>query len=241
MTNLEKELWDKVKRYMKYIKWVPGLRMVAVCNNLAFGTIDERSDIDLFVVAREGRLFTVRLFVTGILHLLGVRRHGNKIKGRFCLSFFVDDSSLNLKPIAIRDDIYLAYWIRSMKPVIDDGVSDEFFTVNGWIRDYFNETGLYLDKSHLIYKKKAKKSGLGSLLKPAFFGLIPWAFEKRFRYSQLRSARHKASKLADISGTVINDHMLKFHDKDMRKKYRNLWIDKYGDKKLSEELFKHLI
>ncbi|MBI4231920.1 hypothetical protein HY605_01695, partial [Candidatus Peregrinibacteria bacterium] len=123
---LEKKLWQRVNRYVKFLEWIPFLRMLAVCNNLAFDRVTAGSDIDLFIVAKKGRLFIVRTLVTGVLHVLGVRRHGDKVAGRFCLSFFVDDCALDLKKLAIERDIYLAFWIFSMKPVIDDGVSEKF-------------------------------------------------------------------------------------------------------------------
>lgn len=235
MENLEKELWGKVKKYIKYLKWIPSLRMVGVCNNLAFGDIDEKSDIDLFVIAKKGRLFTVRFLVTAILHVLGVRRHGNKIDGRFCLSFFVDDSSLDLKHIALENDVYLAYWVKTMKPIIDDGVSEEFLAANGWIKRYFEDgTEFEVDKSHLIYKKKAKRSFY-------ILGFFPFFFEHHFRRAQLRSVRGKFNRLENKSGTVISDHMLKFHNFDRRGEYSKFWIEKYGcDSKITDHKFKCL-
>src|SRR3989338_10492249 len=124
MSELENNLWLKVGRYVPFLRIVPFLKLVAVCNNLAFGKVKEKSDIDLFIIAKSGRLFTVRILVTGILHCLGVRRHGKKIAGRFCLSFFVDDKNLNLEPIAIDKDVYLAYWIKNIRPVLDDGIAE---------------------------------------------------------------------------------------------------------------------
>jgi len=238
MPNLEKELWDKVKKYMRYLKWIPSLRMVGVCNNLAFGDIDGQSDIDLFVIAKKGRLFTVRLFVTVILYFLGVRRHGNKIAGRFCLSFFVDDSALDLKLIAIENDIYLSYWIKTMKPVVDDGVSEEFLTANDWIKGYFEDgIKLEVDKSRLIYKKKY----LGKIIFFPFLSYFPWILERRFRKTQLRFIRASSNKLKDKSGIVVNDHMLKFHNLDRRKEYSEAWTKKYDrDAKITDQKFRHL-
>src|SRR3989338_8633583 len=143
MDDIERKLWNRVDRFVWWLRFVPFLRMVAVCNNLSFskGTseklpsaastaslpcrrigntavastpcflaygsfsgvpkVDDDSDIDLFIVARAGRLFIVRSFSILILHVLGVRLHGKKIKGRFCLSFFIDDTALDLSKIAI--------------------------------------------------------------------------------------------------------------------------------------------
>lgn len=231
MENLEKELWGKVNKYIKYLKWIPSLRMVGVCNNLAFGDIDEKSDIDLFVIAKKGRLFTVRFLVTAILHVLGVRRYGNRVAGRFCLSFFVDDSNLDLKSIAIENDVYLAYWAKTMKPVIDDGASGEFLAANSWIKDYFEDgTKFDVDKSYLVAEKKPRSGEKSSSF-----------FEDYFKKRQLKSARRKYEDLEDKSGTIIGDHMLKFHDLDRRKEYGKVWGEKYSrGSKITDQKFRDL-
>ncbi|MBU1151844.1 hypothetical protein KJ632_03405 [Patescibacteria group bacterium] len=214
--SVEKKYWERVRKYLPVLRFVPGIRMVAVCNNLAFGKVSEHSDIDLFIVAKEGRLFVVRTFVTAILHLLGVRRHGDKVAGRFCLSFFVDDSALDLRGIALENDVYLKIWMMTMKPVVDDGVFEKFLMVNEVRNDF-----------------------TGKVFKPfRFFSFASGGISnKLFAFFQLRMIENKRRKLADHSGIVANMHMLKFHNIDRRKKYQYLWKDKYGDEEVSLEKF----
>jgi len=52
----------------------PQIQMVALCNSRAMGEADENSDIDLFIIAKKGNLWTARLIVTFITVLLNVRR-----------------------------------------------------------------------------------------------------------------------------------------------------------------------
>ena len=73
---------------MKWVSWIPGLRMVAICNSLSMYASDADSDIDLFVVTEKNRLWFVRILMTIVFQILGVRRHGNHVAKRFCLSFF---------------------------------------------------------------------------------------------------------------------------------------------------------
>ena len=124
---------------MPILRIIPFVKMVAICNNLSFGRVDEHSDIDIFVVAERGRLFFVRSFITFLLHISGVRRHGNKVAGRFCLSFFVDEEGTDLSKIALEKDIYLAFWVKNLVPVIDNGFASEFMRKNDWIRGYFED------------------------------------------------------------------------------------------------------
>ena len=119
MNEIEKKLWKRVRFFSKFFKMIPFLKMAAVCNNLAFGKVSENSDIDLFIVAKTGRLFTVRTFVTFWFSVFGVRRHANKVAGRFCLSFFIDEEAMDLSPLAIPKDFYLAYWVGTIVPIVD--------------------------------------------------------------------------------------------------------------------------
>ncbi len=235
MEKVEKVLWKRVRRYLPFLRFVPFLRMVAVCNNISFGRVTEKSDIDLFVVAKSGRLFTVRLFSIFILHVLGVRAHGRKFPGRFCLSFFVDDSSLDLSKIAISDDIYLALWTKSILPILDDGVGDVFVAKNSWARSYFEpESRFELDKSNAI----AMKSTSRWILEYFFSGRFGSFFENSLKKWQLKRARGKMKNFGSSASIIIDEHMLKFHHNDKRSHYRDAWLRIYGrEVKLSKEKF----
>ena len=236
MIEIEKKLWKRVEIYLTVLQIVPFVRMVAVCNNLAFGKVNKESDIDLFVIAKGGRLFIVRSFVTFLLHVLGVRRHGNKVAGRFCLSFFVDEEHLDLSPIAIENDIYLAFWIKSMLPVIDiDDAYKMFLSKNTWARDYF-DNDFELNKKQLLSVLTFKEF-FRQMLELALTGLIGDFLEGKLKKWQLKRALKKKKEKGGDS-LIIEDHILKFHNVDRRAKYRDKWNDKYGKKeKITNEKF----
>ncbi len=235
MEEIEKNLWIKVQKYVRFLKIVPFVRMIAVCNNLAFGKVDEKSDIDLFIVAKSGRLFIVRAFITLILRLFGVRTYGNKIAGRFCLSFFVDDEFLDLEKIAIYQDIYLAYWLKSLVLILDDGVSRVLLEKNIWIKKYFdNEEDFEMNKEYLMENR--------SFIKKIFEWIGGGRFgdfcENLFKRWQLKTVEKRAQTVGKEAGWIINDHILKFHNIDRRQQYRDRWFSKYGENaKLKNDLF----
>ena len=228
MSKIEKKLWKKVDRYGPLLRHIPFLRYVAVCNNLSFSNTEEGSDIDLFIIAKKGRLFTARIFITFLLQLLGVRRHGNRIKSRFCLSFFVDDSHLDLSSIAISNDIYLAFWLKYQTPILDDGVSEDFILENTWIKNYFKDDIVFRDD-----KLFSNKSWIKSLLGFLFGGLLGDFVENFLRKWQINRSKKKAELLKDQSGIMISKNILKFHNNDRRREYRNKWFNNY---KVDEEL-----
>lgn len=240
-SQLEEKLWKRVEKSLKYLQVVPFLRMVAVCNNLAFGKVNDESDIDLFIVAHKGRLFVVRTLVTLILHFLCVRRHGNKVAGRFCLSFFIDDSSLNLSEVALGKDYYLAYWIKSLLPVIDDNFSSSILASNYWAKSYFENPKDFEISNSKVFLNSFFFSPMQKVLLPIFSGKSGDFIENFLKNWQIKRARKKAKNAGDNSKIIISENMLKFHNIDRRSEYNEKWESKFGkDALLTDEKFKSL-
>lgn len=213
------KFWRRVRRYRFIFRLVPFLRFVAVGNTLAFGWPDDDSDIDLFVTTHHRRLFTARLFLTLITSLLGVRRSGDKVAGRFCLSFFAADSALDFQKIAIpAHDPYLAFWVATLVPVWGDDAR-LVARKNIWIRNYFPnlpwpERRIVADKSKGLTRK---------LLEWLLGGSLGDALENRLKNWQLQRARKKQTKKEEPTAVVISDKILKFHEQDRRREYRISW------------------
>lgn len=212
----------KVKKYHFIFRLCPFIKMVAVCNSPAFGAGDKNSDIDLFIVTKEGRIFTARTMVTLLTHLFGVRRHGNKVAGRFCLSFFINDKKLNLSGIKNKKDVYLDFWTASLKPVFGMDTYHDFCKENIWVKDFFTnwepEKSLYTginkgDRQYAVSRliEKILQSRLGNLL------------ESYLRHIHQKRHHAKLSKLGDNASVVVNDSMLKYHNWDRRKEFQEKW------------------
>ena len=213
--------WRRVKFFNFFMQFVPFVKMVCVCNTLAFDASKAKSDIDLFIVTKSNRLFTARLFMTILLHILGVRRYGSKVSGRFCLSFFVSCDELDLSKILINDkDVYMIFWMRSLKLLFGRKTFSDFLEANKWYLDYFPEE----TASH---RKYFYESGFATFFRSIFECCLnnPLGdfIEKKLSKWQLERAREKMGKLSDPGGTVISETMLKFHDKDRRHEIFSEW------------------
>lgn len=214
--NVAQMYWKKVKFYLPFLQAVPFLKMVGVCNTLAFNNPTHNSDIDLFIVAKKGRLFIVRFFTVLILSLLGVRRHGNKIAGRFCLSFYVTENALNLEPIQFSaEDIYLTYWILTLRPVYGLETYEKFCEANHWIekyfgRDPFQHSLVFLRNSWLFRLK-------GKFWEFFMGGKLGDKLEKKFMNVQLKRHEHTLRTLGKEASVVVTEQMLKFHNIDRRR------------------------
>jgi len=227
-SNYELELIEKTQNYSKYISWIPWLQMLAVCNSLSmYATKEKWSDIDLFIITSKNRLWSVRILVTLIFHILWVRRHWNKIKERFCLSFFIDETAMNFSNFAIENDVYLYYWIQYLKPIVNKNDTYERFIEA-------NEE-LWIDKEKLdkdsvkyliYYRPPTPASFLWRIklirnIKTYFWNI----FEQICKNTFLPKTLAHKKKLWDPWGLIVGDHILKFHDNDRRREIRGKVVD----------------
>lgn len=215
-----RSVFKKVARWRWLFQLCPFVRLVAVCNSSTIGDTRENSDIDLFVVAQPGRLFTARLGLTLLTSLFGLRRHGSKIRGRFCLSFYVTEEAMDLSAIALPSyDIYLAFWAQSLEPVAGSYATYEAFVTQNeaWLHSYF---------AHAPKRKRhfRARRGLVKFMHNFLELLLNFDTVERWtRSKQWSRALAKFQTLEDKSGTVISDSMLKFHDHDARLEVREEW------------------
>ncbi len=223
---IAEKLWNRVKLYGQYMRDVPFVRMIAVCNNLSYDNASEQSDIDLFVVVKPGRMWIARLLITLILQFFGIRRHGNRVAGRFCLSFFVTDKKLGMEELALNPtDPYLAYWTKMLCPVYDEGVYGEFQKANAdWIlKGYGLRFGLDCRKHLYVEGKSGLKKAVEWILAGKLGDGIEWLLTKTFKKKTLAHMQ----KLGPEASVIVTDDMLKFHNHDKRELYREKWL-KYG-------------
>lgn len=215
---ISEKFWEKVGFYGKYMKSVPFVRMLAVCNNLAYNNASEESDIDLLVVIEPGRMWIARLIITIILQFYGVRRHGNKIKGRFCLSFFITTNKLNMEPLQIpNEDPYLAYWTQNLTPFYGKEVYDEFKRLNkDWLK---NKYSLNFNQTSERYLYKEKDILFKRILESLLSGKIGDIFESFLKKTLKKKTLKSMGKLGPDADVIVNDDMLKFHNHDKRREY----------------------
>ncbi|MDH4330437.1 MAG: hypothetical protein OEV93_02700 [Candidatus Moranbacteria bacterium] len=86
----------KLRNVIKILKFVPFVRMILVTGKLSMKNATVKSDWDLLVVLEKGKIWTGRTLVTAVVHFLGKRRYGKKIKDRVCLNHFITTKSLEI-------------------------------------------------------------------------------------------------------------------------------------------------
>lgn len=128
--------------------------------------------------------------------------------------------TINIKAIAIENDIYLYYWIYYMKPIFQkNDTYEQFLTENSWV-----QIDPIQKKENLKYlpKKQIKKDSENLMIYKLINTVI--------RFFLLRKTNESHQKLWNPSGIIVSDSMLKFHNEDRREVVRNTIFEKNFDK-----------
>lgn len=226
--------WKKAKKIIRWLQFIPYLRMVAVSGSLALNNTREESDIDVLVVVHSGRIWLTRFFITAFLQLIGGRRHKNFTKDRICLNHYITDKSLEIK----FKSLYNAQTYAHMIPVLEMGIYEKFQKANRWVKDYlmfwpeFNTKHFKTLKTNSFLKFIAK---IGELCLDNKFGDL---LERLSRRLQKKSIEKDPLTYKKGGRVTIDDTQLEFHpDSPERKildKYNRIMVQ-LGIKELAKE------
>lgn len=206
-------LWKTAARWSWITALCPFVNMVAVCNSLAYGNCKAESDIDLFIITEDKHLYTARFFMKILTQLFCKRVHHDKITGRFCLSFFVSESALDLGKLAHPFDPHLAYFARTMTPLLGKRTYLKWLEENDkWTFFYFKRDLAPRTSKIRIYPVFAAiKFIFESILRLGGRFLENWLYDLQVKKDNLRK-----KTLKDQSGVVITKSVFKFHEQDPR-------------------------
>lgn len=199
--------WKKFLRRVKVLRFVPYLDFVLAAGSLATGKLHEKSDFDVILGVKSGRIFTARFFAVLFSGITGSRRKGTDHKeeasDKLCLNHFVTREAYYLRPP------YNAYWnelYQKLVPVMgDEKVISDFFRANDWLepRRFYERDSRYLGNGDSFIK---------SILEFLFRGSIGGWLEKRFKKLQLnRIERGLPQALGYKPRFVVSDSELEFH------------------------------
>jgi len=217
--SCEQKLWEKVGKYSPYFSKIPWVLCICIGNSLAMNAAHKESDIDLFIITKKKRIWTTRILITLLLNVLWERKTAKKHAWKFCLSFFITEEALDFSSIAIKNDIYLYYWLTTLKPIINRKHTFEKFM------------GINLSETPPIQlspnRRKSELQDVVSFppgekefkIEDWFFGNI---FESCLKFFFLPRSKKSFQKLWKPFWVIISDNMLKFHDKDKRKEIREI-------------------
>lgn len=227
--NLAEKKFKIALRAATWLRWLAFVKMIAVCNNVGYNNASKDSDIDFFIIAQKKHLWWTRLTVTLVTTLLGIRRKGDKVVDRICLSFYIGSDHLNLKDISLpQADPYLIYWFATLAPIYDSGAYENFMQNNFWLEQYL--PNLYLTK--LNNRRQVKNNSyvtffksLDKLVLNSFIG--KWLESLARAIQSVKIKKYFGNSLnKEDTDVIISGSILKLHKTDRRNLYKDQWIQK---------------
>ena len=219
----------KALRFANRLATFPFIRMIAVCNSLAYSNSRSDGDIDLFFIAAPGRIWTTRWHVTGYLKVLGERPTRQVTRDKICASFFIAPEAFDLRTMKIsRSDIYLAHWVKQLVPIYDSADwYEKFMAANVWVEEYFpHGYPIQPALTRRIASSRARVA-MQKTFETVYRGVVGDAFEKMYERIQRRLLPNDLRRLAgQDTRVVMTPTMLKFHENDRRARYQERWLEK---------------
>ena len=212
----------------KIIAVLPCVNAIFVCNSLGYSNSRNDSDIDFFIISRRNRLWVTRFFAVFVTHLSGMRRHGNKVNNRICLSFYASSDALSMENILLSgEDIYFYYWLSTLYPLygyFDN--TEKVFTSNTWqnaiLPNIFPVVPSPRRRADMGRMSDFARYMLSKLLNGNFGNFIEHVTKKL----QMRRLMNFAQANSDKRGVIISDSILKLHVIDRRQKFKKIWLEK---------------
>ncbi len=208
----------RARKLVKALSMIPFVRMIAVCNKLGYNNNTLDSDIDVFIICAQGRLWFTRLMVTLVTQFAGMRRHGINISQRVCLSFYLSTSRLSIHDLAkTPSDPYLSYWISHLYPLFGADTYHAFMEANRWVQKTLpNLQSVSASPRRTV--GQGRQSRVQRMFEIVFRGPLGAMSEKIAKSVQMkRIARNPDSHLKEhTSDVVVDDTVLKFHEQDRR-------------------------
>ena len=208
----KKKLMDwkfkKVKWILRFISFLPFVRLIMLSGSMGLGNPLKESDIDLLIVAKHGRIWTTRAILTFFTLLFGAYRHTGKTQNRLCLNHYITDKSLGID----FGNLYKAEEYLNLLPLAGDlSIYNNFFKENSWMKDYVYSVSGSLEKNLRIMPLK------GAPLKSKYFfefllsGSVGDYFEKQVKKFQIYFIEKNPLTKSPDARIRYDDDNLVFH------------------------------
>jgi hypothetical protein len=129
-------------RYSRIIAGFPFVRGISLSGSLSKGYMDDKSDIDYFIITAPGRLWLCRtlLALYKKVFLFNSRKH-------FCINYFVTEDAL-----AVPDqNPFTATEIAFVVPTYNYPLYRRFLVENGWYRKHYPNFP-FRDQRHIVHE-----------------------------------------------------------------------------------------
>lgn len=174
-------IFSKLNRYSKIIATFPFVEAVTVSGSLSKNYMDDRSDIDFFVITKPGRMWLSRTFLILFkkIFLLNSKKY-------FCVNYFIASDQLLIPD----QNIFTATEVSFLLPVYNYSLYNAFKERNSWVKKFYpnfpeRSTEHIINRPYVGIKNGLEKifgGKLGERLDEYFFKLTLKRWKKKFKH-----------------------------------------------------------
>lgn len=206
--KLMDQKFKKIKWILRFISYLPFVRLIMLSGSMGLGNPVKESDIDLLVVAKHGRIWTARAFLTFFSILFGAYRHTGKTQNRLCLNHYITDRSLGID----FGNLYKAEEYLNLLPLAGDlNIYNNFFKENAWMKDHTYSVSGTLEKNLRAMPTKGIYKEIRNFFESALSGVIGDYFEKKVKKFQIFFIEKNPLTKSPHARIRYNDENLVFH------------------------------
>ena len=223
--------WKKARKIFWIMQIIPFMKMVLVSGSLAFGNSKDESDIDVIIIAKKGRIWTVRAFATLLTCILGVRRHSKITKNKICLNHYITDQSLKIPFESLYNAQSYVHLVNVYRSQEDERLFKEFQKENKWIKKYVENYEVSELENFRGIRRNKILGFISKIFEIILSGKHGIYLEKKL--SEIQSRKIKNNPLYEKAGGRItaNDNQLEFHPNSHEARIIpkfNQWTKKLG-------------
>jgi len=219
---ISKQNFKKLGKIAKKIKNVPFIKGIFVSGSLSISNSTKDSDIDLLIIVKKGRIFTVRFFLTLLLNLIGERRKQKEKAQKICLNHYLTDESLEVQ----YPSLYKAYTYLHLLPILNkDNIFERFRKENSWIKNYILFTGLTFRAPFTL----EKLSKFGTFLEKKLSGSFGDFLEKKLKKAQIKRKEKKYPRGIEKGRVILEDNLIELHPNSPEEKILNQYQDRLNE------------
>lgn len=229
-TDLAKKFWRVARRRVNLFRWIPFVKLVGVMNSLAHDNVGKGSDIDCFIVARQGRIWTVRAITLWCLRLLGWRA-GKRKYLKISPDLFLSEDGMDLSQVGIPNDYLLAYWTADFIPIYRTEFFRKFWQANSWLK-----ITLPVAYRSPQYRPELEAKGgpfrFTILIEKILGGKWGNNIEAKLKQKQLGIIDRNVKKLGQNPLVLVDDKIVKIHFGDDKRYHLKAVVEEF----LAEEV-----
>ncbi|HSZ85612.1 MAG TPA: nucleotidyltransferase domain-containing protein [Puia sp.] len=130
------------KKVSRLLAKFPFVRAVGISGSLSKNFADDESDIDLFIITAENKLWVTRTFMHFFkkITFLFNRQHF------FCMNYYIDEKELEIE----EKNIYTATELVTVIPMQGETAFKNFYTANSWSKSFLPNHFLRVSSSENI-------------------------------------------------------------------------------------------